>query len=278
MTNDHVRQPAQTGVTIVVAVLVFVACALGSAIVAAYHRDKIEKLATFVRSLQKPGPAAPLAPPRSAKRDRITRRLILTDRLARQDVALRGAFFSQADAFAETDFCNLLKPAFPDLKLEWQPNAFFSDTVDCTGELNASTATDDALHNSLFIQIRRSIAGASTAVRLKLVTVPERNETTYAPEFERASNLVLSHLLTSDTPQIMTDIQARKPFNLEIRGISIKFFEEQLVPGAFNLMVEARCGKFQCQASNRYYKLNQPVVEPPPASPPSDIDGAPQQE
>lgn len=277
MANEPIRQPAQTGVTIVVAIFVFAACALGSAVFAAYHRDKIEELATFVRSLQKPSPAAPLAPPRSSKRDRITRRLILSDRLARQDVVLRGAMFSQADAFAETDFCGLLQPAFPDLKLEWQANAFFSDTSDCTGELIAAPATDEAIHNSLFIQIRRSIAGASTAVRLKLVTVQESKEQTYVPEFERAANLVLSQLLTNDAPQIMADIQARKPFNLEIRGISIKFFEEQLVPGAFNLMIEARCGKFQCQASNRYYKLNQPVVEPPPA-PPSDLDALSQQE
>ena len=277
MANDRIRQPAQTGVTIVVAVFVFVICALGSAVVAAYHRDKIEKLTAFVRSLQKPAPAVSLPPPRSAKRDRVTRRLILTDRLARRDVLVRGATFSQADAFAETDFCEFLKPAFPDLKLEWQANAFFSDTSDCTAELIASPATDETVHNSLFIQIRRNIAGASTAVRLKIVTVQERNEQTYDPEFDKAADLVLGHLLTSDAAQIMTDIRARKPFNLETRGISIKFFEEQLSPGAFNLMVEARCGKFQCQASNPYYKLNQPVVEAPPVPPLADVS-EPQQE
>lgn len=85
------------------------------------------------------------------------------------------------------------------------------------------------------------MSDASTGLRLKLVTVPKRNAQTYGSEFEQAADIFLSHLFPNDLPQIAVDIRARKQFSVEIRGVSIIFFGEQLVPGAFNLMVEGRC-------------------------------------
>ncbi|SOC81974.1 hypothetical protein SAMN05421890_0363 [Ensifer adhaerens] len=266
MGNEYNRQPAQSGGTIVIAIFIFAACAFISALAAAYHRDKFEKLAGFLNAMQKPAPAVSLPHPRSAKRGRVTRQLILTARLARPGVLFRDAAFSQADKFAETDFCALLQQAFPDLKLAWQANALFSDTSDCAGELNASQTPDDALHNSLFIETRRRFTGAATSVRLKLVTVPERQEETFDAPFERAAELVLAHLLSGEAPEILKDVRARKPFNLEIRGIAIRFFEEQLAPGSFNLMMEARCGKHRCQTTNPFYRLNMPALATPAAA------------
>lgn len=276
MGMDHNRKPAQTGTTILIALFVFIACAFASAVIAAYHRDKIEKVVAFLQSLNKPAPAISLPPPGSVKRDRVAIQPILSDRLTKPEIVYRNAAFTMADAFAAIDFCALLQPAFADLKLQWRSNALFGDTSDCAGELNVSLAPNEAAHNSFFIQIRRSVTGRSTGVRLKLVSVPEKQEPKYDAEFERAAELVVSRIFSTDAQTIMANIRAFKPFSLEIRGIKVKFFEEQMTPGAFNLMLEANCGKYDCQATNSYYKLNLPPIELPPKD--LGADGGVQQE
>jgi hypothetical protein len=273
MGKDDHRPPPQTGRTILVAIFVFLLCAVASAFLAAYQRDTIDHLIRMVSAVRKAGPATPLPPPMSNKHARLTRQLVLTQRLGDPAVIFRDAAFSQADKFASTDFCSLLGSAFPELQLTWAANALFADTSDCTGELNASPATDTTtaepegtIHNSLFFQTRRNLAGGSTAVRLKLVYKPERMEQSYKAPFERGAELVLEHLFGADAAGLMNQVGQYRNFNTEFRGISIKFFEEQLVPGAFNLMIEGRCGKYHCEETNPYYKLNQPVVEVPPAA------------
>ena len=50
-----------------------------------------------------------------------------------------------------------------------------------------------------------------------------------------------------------------------------------MTPGAFNLMLEAKCGKYDCPATNPYYNLSLPstdITQPQALT----TDGAAQQE
>lgn len=264
MGMDEKRHSPQTGKTIVLALTVFALCAFASAFLAAYQREPIDRFLNMLSSLTKPAPAAPLPPPRSINKSKREKPLMLTSRLASAGVVFRDNAFTQADAFSAADFCTLLGRAFPGLHLEWSSNALLADTYDCAGVLKVSVATDTQAHNSLFLQTRRNLAGGTISVRLKLVHAPERMEQNFKPDFERAAELVLSHLLGDEAVDPMNQVRRYTPFSSEIRAIGMKFFEEQSSPGAFNLMIEARCGKYRCQTANPYYKLNQPLPERAP--------------
>ncbi len=264
MGIDEKRHSPQTGKTIVVALMVFALCAFGSVIFAAYQREPIDRFLNMLNSLRKPAPATPLLPPRGVKKSRVEKPLVFTSWLASPNVVFRDDAFTQADTFTATDFCKVLGTAIANLQLQWSPNGLLTDTFDCAGVLTVSAAIDSQVHNSLFVQTRRNLAGGTISVRLKLVHAPERMEQDFKPDFERAAELILSLLLGNDAVAPLDQLRRYTPFTTEIRGISMKFFEEQMSPGAFNLMVEARCGKYRCQAANQYYKLNQPLPERTP--------------
>lgn len=146
---------------------------------------------------------------------------------------------------------------------------FFSDTSDCSAELKTTSLEDETIHNSLFIQIRRNIFGASTMVRLKLVYLPERMEQTFKAEFERAAGLVLQQLFQQEMTELTSNISALKPFGSDQQGITVKLIEERTLAGAFNLIIEAPCGKRHCQSSNPHFKLSLPYkaqAEPVPVA------------
>lgn len=264
MPRDDKRKSAPMGATIIIAIVIFVICALASAFLSVYHRDTIDALLAHWRSIHNDGHDARVAPPKISKTKRIERTFIPNPKLLLlRKVVSPDANFSMADAFVATDFCDLLRPELPQLKLAWQTNRFFSDASECAGELTAATSPNDQIHNSLFVQTQRNIFGASKVLRLKLVYMPNLQETDYRREFERAAGRALAHLFQDEAADMLAGIRSLTPFNVQIRDINVKLFEEQLLPGAFNLMIEARCGRYQCPTTNAYYRLSLPFQEMP---------------
>ncbi len=88
-----------------------------------------------------------------------------------------------------------------------------------------------------------------------MVLRPEHAQKTFASEFQESTTIILRELFLNDQKDIMSDIKALRPFDIVRLGIRIKLFEEQLIPGAYNLMIEARCGKYECPAVSPYYRL-----------------------
>ncbi len=274
MRKDDKRTSTQTGLTIFIAIAVFVSCAFASALFSTNYRNTIDAVLAYWHSYQHSAEVKPTPPKTTSKTKRVNKPLVLTAALAKPVVTFPDANFSLASAFAATDFCALLQPALPEMRLSWEANLFFSDTSDCSGEMSVSPTTDDSAHNSLFVQIRRNIFGASTMVRLKLVYLPERTERSFKEDFERAADSALGHILQGEAADVMSNIRKLQSFSLQVRDIDIKLFEEKLMPGAFNLTIEARCGKFRCATTSPFYKLNLPAQEKPAP----EIEPMPQQE
>jgi hypothetical protein len=161
-----------------------------------------------------------------------------------------------------------MQPVLPGLKLGWRENSLFSDSADCSGELSNIAKPDAQLHNSLFLQTTRNMLGATTMFRLKLIYLPDLDERAFRDEFAKAAEASLRELFGSDADDIVTAVKSLEPVQTQLHGVNVRLFKEQLVAGAFNFMIETRCGKFQCQTTSPYYRLNMPArqaqAEPQP--------------
>ena len=258
MSKDDERKSPQTGVAIFLAIFIFILCAGASVLISVYQRDLIDstlaslfKRAKHAEAKQEPQQA----PKKSTGRPILSVPAALTS----PTVVFPEANFSMAEAFAATDFCALLQPALPEMKLAWKTNLLFSATSECSGELTVARAAGEQSSGSLFVQIRRNRFGASTAVRLKLVTSPAQTESQFRQKFEQAAGVLLDRLLQGGAAEMIGNIAKLQPFTLQARGMEIRLFEEKLLPGAYNLTVEAQCGKFSCPTTTPYYKLNLPA-------------------
>ncbi|MCD2178043.1 DUF6030 family protein [Rhizobium sp. C1] len=267
--HDDNRQSATTGVAIFAVIIVFLFCAIGSALFSAYHRDTIDAALTFWNSLHPVEPPKPQPQPlrRTQRLPPGKRPLVLTAALANPKVTFVEANFSRAENFATTDFCALLQKPLPELSLKWDVNPLFPDTSNCAGNLQTAAGGDDAEHNSFFVQTTRNALSASTMVRLKLVYLPESTEASYRRDFERAAKVLFDYLLPDRAGALSADVEKLRPFDVRLRDIQIKLFEEKLMPGAFNLTIEPICGKDRCPTTRASYKLNQPAATASGAAP-----------
>lgn len=262
------RQAAHTGATIVIAIVVFCICAFASAVLVAHHRDKIDALLSQwggAKNNTLPKKAA-LTPVQVRKGDAISpwsmRRLLATP-----EIALSRPEFSLADRFARTDFCALFR-SLPDSKrFKWDQTDALPSSGDCAGQMDPPARNDDSIHNSLFVQVRRNAAGASAMVRLKLIYLPDRPEPAFRDEFIRGATAALDAVFAIEPEDVRKQIEALTPFNVALSGLNVKLFEEQLVPGAYNLMIEARCGKYACVETNPFYSLSMPRNAPTAEAP-----------
>lgn len=265
MRKDETRKSTSTGVAIVSAVVIFGLCAAASAGLAAYHRQTIDTVMALWRSWANQH-SAKTDPAPIEKKSRIDKVFVPSPALMKSELAVKDTGFTLADKFAATDFCAVLRPAFSPVNLVWQKNSLFSEASDCTAEFGARSGGDQSLHNSLFFQTTRNMQGASMMLRLKLVYLPGQGEKDFRTQFEAAADMALAYLVNDDRAAILENIKSLTPFTVEVRGLNLRFFEEKMTPGAYNLMIDAKCGKFQCQATNPYYKLSLPAGQAPVAS------------
>ncbi len=262
---------SKTGTTIFLALLIFMVTAFASIFLAAYHRPTIDTFFSLWSSFLKPQANAPPAAPAPQMAARVGRPLPLKRLLDNSGIAFENGDFSLADKFAKTDFCQLVQPVFPGKAPRWEPSPFDSGANYCIGQMEEAPAEAGAIGNSLFLQIRRNAYGAATMVRLKIVLSPEHAQKAFTSEFDDSAAIILRELFLNDQKDIMSDIKALRPFDVVRFGIRIKLFEEQSVPGAYNLMIEARCGKYECPAVSPYYRLG--LVRKDPA-PEAEIEAA----
>lgn len=246
---------SKTGTTIVLALLTFLVCAFASVFLAAYHRTTIDTVVSLWRSFRAPPAVTLHTPPPEQSQMRIEKPLPLKRLLDNSKIAFETGDFSLADKFAKTDFCELVQPVFLGHAPRWETSPFDSGATYCIGQLEEAPTEGSAIGNSLFLQIRRNAYGAATMVRLKIVYRQERMQKAFTREFQESATIILRQLFLEDQPDIMANIKALLPFEFVRLGIRIKLFEEQLIPGAYNLMIEARCGKYDCPAVSPYYRM-----------------------
>lgn len=267
---------SKTGTTIFLALLIFMMSAFASIFLAAYHRPAIDTFFSLLSSSLQPPAEAPPPAPAPQRTARVERPLPLKTLLDNSGIAFENGDFSLADKFAKTDFCQLVQPVFPQNAPRWEASPFDSGASYCLGQMEEAPAQAGAMGNSLFLQIRRNSYGAATMVRLKIVVRPEIAQKAFTSEFEDCAAIILRELFLNDQKDIMSDIKALRPFDIVRLGIRIKLFEEQLIPGAYNLMIEARCGKYECPAVSPYYRLGMVRRDPAPDAPAETAEPQPQ--
>lgn len=189
-------------------------------------------------------------------------RASLSGPLRAPQVAYPGNGFSLADRFAQTDYCAEFKSKLAASPVRWQERLYINNARECSGELNAAAALDDKVHNSLFVLTRKANTGATALVRLKLVLNEALSEPRYKSEFQTVAHATLRSIFGADTADIDRRLADLEPFSIKRKGISIGFSEEVLLPGAYNLIIQADCGTFGCPLLNRFYNLSRVETSP----------------